>query len=84
MLVTIATIIYIASVIGAYLLLRKAYLPGGRWQRIRPGLEDLLVVFIPALNTVHILFELVYMISDSIKSPRQSSIISRFFGLSKK
>jgi hypothetical protein len=51
--------IYIASVIGAYRSIRRAYSPGGDWDILEPTLIDACVVFIPIGNSIACLIGLM-------------------------
>ena len=44
-------IIYLASIVGAYLTIRKAFSKGGEWEVLSPGSTELFLMLMPGFNT---------------------------------
>lgn len=65
---------YVVSFYGAYAYVRKAYSKGGRWQNVDVELEDVVVVFVPILNTVLAIRHVLEYLETNL---------NKFFGIKK-
>lgn len=85
--IIIFAIIYLLSVIGSYIYIRKQYSRGGEWDIIEPCWIDIFMVFTPALNTMICIGVIVSKIYDKIskyKIELLNSLPKRFFNPKKK
>lgn len=76
-------LIYVASVIGAYLTMRRLYSSGGDWEGLSPNVSDIIFMFIPGANTIITLGGVVTVIQDFILSLNIKINYSRFFRIKK-
>jgi len=74
-------IIYLASVIGAYLTIRKTFSKGGEWEVLNPGSTELFFMFVPGVNIFVCLVGLAGLILDFTKSLKID--YNRFFRIKK-
>ncbi len=44
-------IIYLASIIGAYLTIRQLFSEGGEWEVLDPGYTEFVLIVVPGCNT---------------------------------
>ena len=72
-------LIYLASVIGAYVTFRRLYSAGGEWENLSPSISDIFFMFIPGANTIIMLGGVVTVIQDFILSLNIKINYSRFF-----
>lgn len=81
-------LIYLASVIGAYLTFRRLYSAGGEWEGLSASISDIFFMFLPLANTVIMLGGgvtiAVAAIQDFILSLNIKINYNRFFGIKKK
>lgn len=75
----IGIIIYLASALGSWKFLQKAYSEKGRWSRLTPGTEDFLITILPAFNTVLVIVLLIDTITNQL-----SFDFSKFFKIKNK
>jgi hypothetical protein len=61
-------IIYLVSVIGAYLTIRRIFGPNGEWEALSPGITELIVVILPLCNSLVTLYGIVSIVWDCIAS----------------
>lgn len=61
-------IIYLVSVIGAYLTIRRIFGPNGEWEVLNPGATELFLMFLPGFNTFISLIGIVGVIMEWIDS----------------
>lgn len=78
-----AIIIYLASIIGAYLTIRKTFGPGGEWEVLSPGFTELFLTFAPAINTAVSAVGIVGIVQDIILSLNIKINYNRFFRIKK-
>ena len=80
-------LIYLASVIGAYLTFRSLYSVGGEWEGLSPSISDIFFMFVPLANTIITLggaFTIaVARIQDFILSLNIKINYKRFFRIKK-
>ena len=76
-------IIYLASIVGAYLTIRKTFSKGGEWEVLSPGGTELFLMFIPGFNTFVCLVGLVGTIMEWIDSLNIKINYNRFFRIKK-
>ena len=76
-------IIYLASIVGAYLTIRKAFSKGGEWEVLSPGGTELFLMFMPGFNTFVCLVGLVGTIMEWIDSLNIKINYNRFFRIKK-
>ena len=76
-------LIYLASVIGAYLTIRMLYSAGGDWEGLTPGISDIIFMFIPGANTIIMLGGMVTVVQDFILSLNIKINYRRFFRIKK-
>jgi hypothetical protein len=84
MAITILTIVYLLSGIGAYFLIRKNYSKGGVCQNIEPNLADLMLVITPIANTMICIGFGIYAILDKIILSINKISTKKFFNLKNK
>ena len=81
-------LIYLASVIGAYLTIRKTFSKGGEWEVLNPGSTELFIMLMPGFNMfvclVGIFQLIVDIVVDWIKSLNIKINYNRFFRIKKK
>ena len=61
-------IIYLASIVGAYLTIRRVFGPNGEWEALSPGARELFLMFLPGANTFISLTGIVGAIMEWIDS----------------
>ena len=61
-------LIYLASMIGAYLTIRKTFSEGGEWEVLSPGSTELFLMLMPGFNTFICLVGIVGIVVDWIDS----------------
>ena len=61
-------IIYLVSVIGAYVTVRQVFGPRGQWEALSPGATELFLMFLPGANTFISLIGIVVVIMAWIDS----------------
>ena len=61
-------IIYLASIVGAYLTIRKTFSEGGEWEVLSPGSTELFLMLMPGFNMFICLVGIVGIVVDWIKS----------------
>jgi len=76
-------IIYLASMIGAYLTIRKTFGPGGEWESLNPGNTEFMLIFVPGINMFISLVGIVGIVVDWIKSLNIKIDYNRFFRIKK-
>jgi len=80
-------LIYLVSVIGAYLTIRKIFGEGGEWEVLSPGSTELFLMLMPGFNTflclVLCLVGIVGIVVDWIKSFNIQIDYNRFFRIKK-
>jgi len=76
-------LIYLASVIGAYLTIRRVFGPGGEWEALSPGAMELFLMFVPGANTFISLTGLVGVVQDFILSLNIKINYNRIFRIKK-
>ena len=80
-------LIYLASVIGAYLTFRRLYSAGGEWESLSPSISDIFFMFVPLANTVITIGGAVTVaaarIQDFILSLNIKIDLNRFFRIKK-
>jgi len=80
-------LIYLASVIGAYLTIRKTFSKGGEWEVLNPGSTELFIMLMPGFNMfvclVGIFQLIVDIVVDWIKSLNIKIDYNRFFRIKK-
>jgi hypothetical protein len=80
-------LIYLASVIGAYLTIRKTFSKGGEWEVLNPGSTELFIMLMPGFNMfvclVGIFQLIVDIVVDWIKSLNIKINYNRFFRIKK-
>jgi hypothetical protein len=76
-------IIYLASMIGAYLTIRKTFGPGGEWEVLSPGSTELFLMLMPGFNTFVCLVGIVGIVLDWITSLNIKINYNRFFRIRK-
>jgi len=80
-------LIYLASVIGAYLTIRKTFSKGGEWEVLNPGSTELFLMLMPGFNMfvclVGIFQLIVDIVVDWIKSLNIKINYNRFFRIKK-
>ncbi len=76
-------IIYIASIVGAYLTVRRVFGPGGEWENLTPGFTEVGLIFLPGANTFISLIGLVGAIMTWIDSLDIKINYNRFFRIKK-
>jgi len=77
-------LIYLASVIGAYLTIRRVFGPGGEWEALSPGATELFLMFVPGANTFISLTGAVTVVQDFILSLNIKINYNRIFRIKKK
>ena len=76
-------IIYLASMIGAYLTIRKTFSEGGEWEVLSPGSTDLFLMLMPGFNTFISLIGIVGAIVEWIDSLNFKIDYNKFFRIKK-
>ena len=80
-------LIYLASVIGAYLTIRKTFSKGGEWEVLNPGSTELFLMLMPGFNMFVCLVGIFQLIVDIvvgwIKSLNIKINYNRFFRIKK-
>jgi hypothetical protein len=62
-------IIYLVSVIGTYISIRRSHRPGGEFENINPTKMDVVCVLLPVVNTMVCLIGMIgYMIVTDSRS----------------
>lgn len=61
-------LIYLVSVIGAYVTVRQVFGPRGQWEALSPGATELFLMFLPGANTFISLIGIVVVIMAWIDS----------------
>lgn len=74
-------LIYVASLIGAYLTIRKTFSKGGDWEALNPGSTELMFMFVPGLNIFVCLVGVAGLLMDFVKSLKIN--YNRFFRIKK-
>lgn len=72
-------LIYLASMIGAYLTIRKTFSEGGEWEILSPGSTELFLMLMPGFNTFVCLVGIVGIVQDFILSLNIKINYNRFF-----
>jgi len=76
-------IIYLASIVGAYLTIRKTFGPGGEWEGLSPGSTEFMLIFVPGINMFISGVGIVYIVVDWITSLNIKIDYNRFFRIKK-
>lgn len=76
-------LIYLASMIGAYLTVRQVFGPNGEWEALSPGATELFLMFLPGANTFVCLVGIVGIVQDFILSLNVKINYNRFFRIKK-
>ena len=76
-------LIYLASMIGAYLTIRKTFSEGGEWEVLSPGATELFLMFLPGFNTFISLIGIVGGIMEWIDSLNFKIDYNKFFRIKK-
>ena len=76
-------IIYLASMIGAYLTIRKTFSEGGEWEVLSPGSTELFLMLMPGFNTFICLVGIVGIVVDWIKSFKIQIDYNKIFRIKK-
>ena len=76
-------LIYLASMIGAYLTIRKTFSEGGEWEVLSPGSTELFLMLMPGFNTFVCLVGIVGIVQDIILSLNIKINYNRFFRIRK-
>ena len=76
-------LIYLASMIGAYLTIRKTFSEGGEWEVLSPGSTDLFLMLMPGFNTFISLIGIVGAIVEWIDSLNFKIDYNKFFRIKK-
>jgi len=76
-------IIYLASIVGAYLTVRQVFGPGGEWEALSPGATEIFLIFLPGANTFISLTGIVGAIMTWIDSLNFNINYNRFFRIKK-
>ena len=76
-------VIYLASIVGAYLTIRKIFSEGGEWENLTPGFAEVGFIFLPGANTFISLAGLVVVIMEWIDSLNIKINYNRFFRIDK-
>ena len=76
-------LIYLASIVGAYLTIRQVFGPGGEWENLTPGFAEVGFIFLPGANTFISLTGLVGVIMEWIDSLNIKIDYNRFFRIKK-
>jgi len=76
-------LIYLASVIGAYLTIRKTFSKGGEWEALNPGATELFLMLMPGFNMFVCLVGIVDIVQDFILSLNIKINYNRFFRIKK-
>jgi hypothetical protein len=76
-------IIYLASIIGAYLTVRQVFGPGGEWEGLTPGFTEVGFIFLPVCNTFVAHVGIVNVIIKWIESLNIKINYNRFFRIKK-
>jgi len=76
-------IIYLASMIGAYLTIRKTFSAGGEWEVSSPGSTELFLMLMPGFNTFICLVGIVGIVVDWIDSLNFKIDYNKFFRIKK-
>ena len=74
-------LIYLASMIGAYLTIRKTFSEGGEWEVLSPGSTELFLMLMPGFNTFVCLVGFAGLLMDFTKSLKID--YNRFFRIKK-
>ena len=72
-------LIYLASMIGAYLTVRQVFGPNGEWEALSPGATELFLMLMPGFNTFVCLVGIVGIVMDWITSLNIKINYNRFF-----
>jgi hypothetical protein len=70
--------IYLLSCLGAYKFFQTAYSEGGRWSILAPRTRDVVVVFIPVMNTG---FAIMHLFGANVREVNAPVDRSTFFNL---
>lgn len=76
-------IIYLVSIVGAYLTIRKTFSEGGEWEVLSPGSTELFLIFLPGFNTFVCLVGIVGIVVDWIDSLNFKIDYNKFFRIKK-
>jgi len=76
-------LIYLASMIGAYLTIRKTFSEGGEWEVLSPGRTKHINVLMPGFNTFICLVGIVGIVVDWIKSFKIQIDYNKIFRIKK-
>ena len=76
-------LIYLASMIGAYLTVRQVFGPYGEWEALSPGATELFLMLMPGANTFVCLVGIVGIVQDFILSLNVKINYNRFFRIKK-
>lgn len=77
-IIVLLSISYIGSVMSCYKLIRKLYSKGGRWEKLDAGFVDIILVFVPIINSV---FYFVWYLIDF--EPRKTNGYNKIFKIKK-
>ena len=69
--------VWLISGILSYVFIRAAHKEGGIWEVINPKISDIIVVISPVLNTLFLLFMIVYLWNP--KKHTNTKIPNKFF-----
>ena len=76
-------IIYLVSIVGAYLAIRKTFSEGGEWEVLSPGSTELFLMLMPGFNTFICLVGIVGIVVDWIKSFKIQIDYNKIFRIKK-
>ena len=76
-------IIYLVSIVGAYLTIRKTFSEGGEWEVLSPGSTELFLMLMPGFNTFICLVGIVGIVVDWIKSFKIQIDYNKIFRIKK-
>ena len=76
-------IIYLASIIGAYLTIRQLFSEGGEYEVLSPGYTEFFLIFIPGANTLIAAAGIIGVIINWIDSLNIKINYNRFFRIKK-
>lgn len=80
---SVLLIIYLVSIVGAYLTFRQVYSAGGEWEVLNPGFSEFALIFVPILNSLIALAGIVGIVQDFILSLNIKIDYKRFFRIKK-
>ena len=76
-------IIYLVSIVGAYLAIRRIFGPNGEWEVLSPGASELFLMFLPGFNTFISSIGIISVIMKWIDSLNFNIDYNKFFRIKK-